>query len=187
MDIYTKLLGLAQIISSFGSTTRNGFGRVLSFTGRSFNDRTGLIAATVQSSVSSPAATTNDAFDIEAATPAAAPDEAEAESKRISKSVGTVSVFTASASLAMFVSLPKPDDVHGETQPRRHGAVLYVVSLAFVCLALFTSLMLLMHSIVVRSGKPEVARVQKTAMVVSLTFVLVSFTLRVCAMLPATP
>ncbi|KAF0916037.1 hypothetical protein E2562_000666 [Oryza meyeriana var. granulata] len=106
--------------------------------------------------------------------------EAADEAKRVSKSVQTVSLFAASASLVMFFNLPGKQPA----APWRRAA-LYSVTLAFICLGLFTSLGLSMFSIVARPGADAaVARVQKRAMVMAVAFVLFSFTLRMCMTLP---
>jgi hypothetical protein len=144
-----------------------------------------------------PPVMTGATLDIEAATletPPAGGDSSEggqeqgpiardAEAKRMAKMVQTVCLFVASASLVLFVNLPsKP----GVTETANHGcAVLYSVDMAIICLGLFTSLGLSMFSIVKSGTDPAVARVQKRAMVMAVAFVLVSFTLRMCMMLPA--
>ncbi|TVU21455.1 hypothetical protein EJB05_31089, partial [Eragrostis curvula] len=139
-------------------------------------------------------------FDIEAATPEnlaggggeqgrqEEPTAQDAEAKRVAKIVHTVSLFAASASLVLFVNLPgKPGTAAAPVEEHGGAAVLYSLDTAFICLALSTSLGLSMYSIVARSSgtDPAVARVQKRAMVMAVAFVLVSFTLHVCMMLPA--
>ncbi|GJN05576.1 hypothetical protein PR202_ga23217 [Eleusine coracana subsp. coracana] len=187
------------IIPSVASTAKNGFNRVLSLTG-SFNDRTSLLLAAAPEPEPSqpqqePAApvTIGVAFDVEAATPpvtvagdeqsqdrTTSEEDVDVEAKRVAKSVHTVCLFAASASIVLFVNLPS------NSKPGAGVPVLYSVDMAFICLGLFTSLGLSMFSIVAKSGTnpAAVARVQKQAMVMAVAFVLVSFTLRVAMMLP---
>uniref|UniRef100_A0A0E0JF14 Uncharacterized protein n=1 Tax=Oryza punctata TaxID=4537 RepID=A0A0E0JF14_ORYPU len=173
------------------------FSRVVSFTG-SFNSRTGLLAGdgeeetplspqAVETTASTSSSTGGvvGAFDIEA--PATTRDDvggggaedgeaavaADDEPRRLSKSVQPVCLFCAAASLTMSVN----------NLPASGAGALYSVTLAFICLGLFTSLVLSMYTIVSRPGDAAVARVQKTGMVLALAFVLVSFTLRMWAML----
>uniref|UniRef100_A0A0E0FHC0 Uncharacterized protein n=1 Tax=Oryza nivara TaxID=4536 RepID=A0A0E0FHC0_ORYNI len=183
-----------RIRPSIASAAELSFSRVVSFTG-SFNSRTGLLAAGDGEEETTPAQTA--AFDIEAPATATTPDQAvrddaaaaqegEAagaaaadddadEPKRVSKIVQTVCLFVASASLAMSVNLPASGA----------GGALYGATLAFVCLGLFTSLGLSMYTIVSRPGDAAVAMVQKWAMVLAMASVPASFTLRLCATLPA--
>ncbi|GJN32187.1 hypothetical protein PR202_gb20671 [Eleusine coracana subsp. coracana] len=190
------------IIPSVASTAKNGFDRVVSLTG-SFNDRTSLLLAAASEPVpeqshqpqQEPAPVTiGVAFDIEAAAPpetvaggdeqgqeTTSGEDVDVEAKRVAKSVHTVCLFAASASIVLFVNLPTT------SKPAGAGvSVLYSVDMAFICLGLFTSLGLSMFSIVAKSGTnpAAVARVQKQAMVMAVAFVLVSFTLRVGMMLP---
>ncbi|CAL4952064.1 unnamed protein product [Urochloa decumbens] len=198
-----------RITSSIASTASYGFTRVLSFTG-SFNDRTSLLHNADELAVPEPippaeaqapeaaagSIPTVDTFDIEAAAPlapsagegygqqelAAARDDAE--SKRVAKSVHTVCLFAASASLVLFVNLPRRDD-DVPSKPAG-GAALYGADLAFISLGFFTSLGLSMFSIVARTGgEAAVAAVQKWGMVATVASVLVAFTLRMAMMLPA--
>nr|CAB3475941.1 unnamed protein product [Digitaria exilis] len=124
-----------------------------------------------------------------AATPPLAPSAADeghsqdAEAKRVAKSVQTVCLFAASASLVLFVNLPisKDDDV---VSSKPTATAMYDADLAFISLGFFASLGLSMFSIVARPGDGEaaVARVQKWGMVVAVASVLVAFTLRMCMM-----
>ena len=108
----------------------------------------------------------------------------------MAKSVQTVCLFAASASLVLFVNLPRRDGpsknageaaaaAAGEHGP---GAALYSADLAFISLGFFSSLGLSMLSIVARPGEAAVAGVQKWGMVVAVASVLVAFTLRMCMM-----
>ncbi|CAO2193993.1 unnamed protein product [Urochloa humidicola] len=151
-------------------------------------------------------------FDIEAAAPlqaitfAAAGDERgqepatrDAESKRVAKTVHTVCLFVASASLVLFVNLPgkdaapsNPAGVAAAAAPEvaaagERGAALYSADLVFISLGFFSSLGLSMFSIVARPGgeAAAVARVQKWGMVAAVASVIVAFTLRMAMMLPA--
>ncbi|RLN24464.1 uncharacterized protein C2845_PM07G37130 [Panicum miliaceum] len=210
------LPALTQITSSIASTANYGLTRVRSFTG-SFNDRTSLLLAPAsgpereQQEPTSPSVVADEApapgtFDIEAATPATLaesgggqgrhePATQDAESKRVAKSVHTVCLFAASASLVLFVNLPGngKDDVPSASKPAGGAAAaaagehgpggggLYSAGLAFISLGLFSSLGLSMLSIVARPG----TAVQKWGMVVAAASVLVAFTLRMCMVLPA--
>ncbi|CAL4965742.1 unnamed protein product [Urochloa decumbens] len=201
---------LYRITSSVASTASYGFTRVLSFTS-SFNDRTSLLHDADELAVpepippaqaQAPEATagsipTVDAFDIEAAAPLAPTAgeghgqqepvaQQDAESKRVAKSVHTVCLFAASASLVLFVNLPsRDDDVPTPSKPAG-GAALYGADLAFISLGFFTSLGLSMLSIVARpGGEAAVAAVQKWGMVAAVASVLLAFTLRMAMMLPA--
>jgi len=140
---------LDRIKSSIASTASYGFTRVLSFTG-SFNDRTSLLhdpelvgpeqadepAPPAQPQEAAPPATVTTArtFDIEAATPLAGlsgsegqgqePAAQDLESRRMAKSVQTVCLFAASASLVLFVNLPSrdgPSKNAGEAAAGEHG------------------------------------------------------------------
>ncbi|CAO2205316.1 unnamed protein product [Urochloa humidicola] len=116
-------------------------------------------------------ATALDTFDIEAAAPLAPPTttgegrghqeptiaarDDNAESKRVAKSVHTVCLFAASASLVLFVNLPTRDDGVASKPGTGTGAGaggLYIADLAFISLGFFSSLGLYMFSIVVRPG-----------------------------------
>ncbi|CAO2209602.1 unnamed protein product [Urochloa humidicola] len=165
-------------------------------------------AAQAQEAEPAPATTAAaHAFDIEAAAaplqatsagdgrggrePAAARDDAE--SKRVAKSVYTVCLFVASASLVLFGNLPgrgaasKPA---GAAAPAvaaagESGAGLYIADLVFISLGFFSSLGLSMFSIVAGPGVPAaVAAVQKWGMVVAVASVIVAFALRMGMMLP---
>ncbi|RCV25022.1 hypothetical protein SEVIR_5G131000v4 [Setaria viridis] len=140
------------------------------------------------------------AFDIEAATPLQAAasageggrdqepaDQLDAESRRVAKSVQTVCLFAASASLVLFVNRPSRDDSPSQQSKQPAGAAaLYSAGLAFISLGFFSSLVLSMFSIVARPGEAAVARVQKWGMMVAVASVVVAFTLRMCmVMLPA--
>jgi hypothetical protein len=144
------------------------------------------------------ATTAAHAFDIEAATTmplqAAAsaggeggashePAVQDAESKRVAKTVQTVCLFAASASLVLFVNRPSMDATsQGKQQPAGGAGALYSAGLAFISLGFFSSLGLSMFSIVARPGEAAVARVQKWGMVAAVASVLVAFTLRMCMM-----
>jgi hypothetical protein len=211
---------LDRIASSIASTASYGIiTRVLSSTG-SFHDRTSLLhgaelagpeqedveptpPAQARESAAGSVTTAVDTFDIEAATPLQAtsasdgyagqqePAAQDAESKRVGKSVQTVCLFAASASLVLFVNLPGRDDtpskpvagaaaaVAGEHGP---GASLYNADLVFISLGFFSSLGLSMFSIMARPGEAAVAGVQKWGMVVAVASVLVAFALRLCMM-----
>jgi len=197
---------LSQITSSIASTANYGLlNRVLSSLSGSFNDRTSLLLAPAparspeqEREPTSPSAADQEArapgtFDIEAATPASLAEggggqglqDQDAESKRVAKSVHTVCLFAASASLVLFVNLPgngKDDGVPSASKPG--GGALYSAGLAFISLGLFSSLGLSMFSIVARPGGAAVAAVQKWGMVVAAASVLVAFTLRMCMVLP---
>ena len=203
---------LDRIKSSIASTASYGFTRVLSFTG-SFNDRTSLLhdaevvgpeqadepapPAQAQEAAAPATVTTVHTLDIEAATPLAGlsaasegqsqeePAAQDAESRRMAKSVQTVCLFAASASLVLFVNLPRrdgPSKNAGEAGEHGPGAALYSADLAFISLGFFSSLGLSMLSIVARPGEAAVAGVQKWGMVVAVASVLVAFTLRMCMM-----
>ncbi|XP_052140526.1 uncharacterized protein LOC127760324 [Oryza glaberrima] len=198
MDIISGVFrpALDRIRPSIASAAVFSFSRVVSFTG-SFNSRTGLLSSgdgeeeTPSSQAHDATASTSSTdgggvFDIEAAastTPERAVRDDDGgggggdadEPKRVSKIVQTVCLFVASASLAMSVNLPASGA----------GGALYGATLAFVCLGLFTSLGLSMYTIVSRPGDAAVARVQKWAMVLAMASVPASFTLRLCATLPA--
>ncbi|KAF0916036.1 hypothetical protein E2562_000665 [Oryza meyeriana var. granulata] len=200
MDIMSGMFRPAfdRIRPSIASAAEFGFSRVVSFTG-SFNSRTGLLAGDgeetpprSQAHETTPSTSTGGggAFDIEA--PATTPDQAvrdgggasqdgeaaaaDDEPKRVSKSVQTVCLFVASASLAMSVNLP--------ARPGPRAGALYGANLGFICLGLFASLGLSMYTIVSRPGDVAVARVQKWGMLLAVASVLASFTLRMCATLP---
>ena len=142
---------LDRIKSSIASTASYGFTRVLSFTG-SFNDRTSLLhdaevvgpeqadepapPAQAQEAAAPATVTTVHTLDIEAATPLAGlsaasegqsqeePAAQDAESRRMAKSVQTVCLFAASASLVLFVNLPRrdgPSKNAGEAAAGEHG------------------------------------------------------------------
>ncbi|KAG2595187.1 uncharacterized protein LOC120710432 [Panicum virgatum] len=212
---------LSQITSSIASTANYGLlNRVLSSLSGSFNDRTSLLLAPAparspeqEREPTSPSAADQEArapgtFDIEAATPASLAEggggqglqDQDTESKRVAKSVHTVCLFAASASLVLFVNLPgngKDDGVPNASKPGagagaaaadgEHGpggGALYSAGLAFISLGLFSSLGLSMFSIVARPGGAAVAAVQKWGMVVAAASVLVAFTLRMCMVLP---
>jgi len=146
-------------------------------------------------------------FDIEAGTTPLAPTgtapegpaegqdepatEVDAESRRVGKSVQTVCLFAASASLVLFANLPsnKQQPGPGAAPPAASAAgqhpLLYSADMAFISLGFFSSLGLSMFSIVARpGGEAAVARVQKWGMVVAVASVVVAFSLRVC-MMPA--
>ncbi|RLM93321.1 uncharacterized protein C2845_PM08G03060 [Panicum miliaceum] len=219
--IASVLPALTQITSSIASTANYGLTRVLSFTGSFNDDRTSLLLAPApapapppeQEPTSPSVADETPApgtFDIEAATPATplaeggggggqghhetATHDQDAKSKRVAKSVHTVCLFAASASMVLFVNLPgnKDDDVPSASKPAGASAAaagehgpggggLYSAGLAFISLGLFSSLGLSMLSIVARPG----TAVQKWGMVVAVASVLVAFTLRMCMVLPA--
>ncbi|KAG2586494.1 uncharacterized protein LOC120676105 [Panicum virgatum] len=216
--IASVLPALTQITSS-ASTANCGLTRMRSFTG-SFNDQTRLLlapapAAPPEQEPTSPSAADEarapGTFDIEAATPATLdeggggggagqghhePATQDAESKRVAKSVHTVCLFVASASLVLFANLPGTDDVPSASASKPGGAAaaagghgrggaLYSAGLAFISLGFFSSLGLSMFSIVARPGEAAVAAVQKWGMVVAAASVLVAFTLRMCMVLPA--
>uniref|UniRef100_A0A0D9UXP1 Uncharacterized protein n=1 Tax=Leersia perrieri TaxID=77586 RepID=A0A0D9UXP1_9ORYZ len=177
--------GLTRITSSIAN---HGVSRVLSFTG-SFNDLISLLhnaegspPSTAAVAADSPAQ--NHDVEVPAPAPAIGLDQAADEAKRVSKSVQTVSLFAASASLVMFVNLPGAKN--DQPPPPAWRAALQSVTLAFICLGLFTSLGLSMFSIVATAGDGDaaVARAQKAAMVTAVACVLVSFTLRMCMTLP---
>ena len=137
---------LDRIKSSIASTASYGFTRVLSFTG-SFNDRTSLLhdaevvgpeqadepapPAQAQEAAAPATVTTVHTLDIEAATPLPPsageepqPAAQDAESRRMAKSVQTVCLFAASASLVLFVNLPSrdgPSKNAGEAAAGEHG------------------------------------------------------------------
>ena len=217
--IASVLPALTQITSSIASTANYGVTRMRSFTG-SFNDRTRLLlapapAAPPEQEPTSPSAADEarapGTFDIEAATPATLDEggggggqghhepatQDDAESKRVAKSVHTVCLFVASASLVLFVNLPGTDDVPSASASKPGGAAaaaagghgrggaLYSAGLAFISLGFFSSLGLSMLSIVARPGEAAVAGVQKWGMIVAVASVLVAFTLRMCMVLPA--
>ncbi|CAL4958674.1 unnamed protein product [Urochloa decumbens] len=215
---------LDKITSSIASSTA----RVLSFPG-SFNDRTSLLldpelgpaAAEVhpappplapqEAAAPAPATTTvAHTFEVEAAAPLQATSagndgrghEPDAESKRVAKSVYTVCLFVASASLVLFGNLPagrgvtasKSAGAAAAAAPAvaaagEGGAALYIADLAFISVGFFSSLGLSMFSIVARPGAGEaaVAAVQKWGMVVAVASVIVAFTLRMAMVLPAAP
>ncbi|CAL4965702.1 unnamed protein product [Urochloa decumbens] len=187
---------LYRITSSIASTASYGFTRVLSFTS-SFNDRTSLLHNADELAAPEAAAgsiPTVDTFNIEAAAllaPTAGGEgysQDDAEWGRVAKSVHTVCLFAASASLVLFVNLPttavqsKPAGTAaaGEHEP---SAALYIADLAFISPGFFSSLGLSMFSIVARPGGE--AAVQKWGMVAAVASVLVAFTLRMAMMLPA--
>jgi 3-oxoacyl-ACP reductase-like protein len=141
-------------------------------------------------------------FDIEAGTtttplapteaPAAEPftDHQDAtESRRVGKSVQTVCLFAASASLVLFVNLPSSNKQPPPPAGQQQHALLYSADMAFISLGFFSSLTLSMFSIVARPGgdgeAAAVARVQKWGMVVAVASVVVAFSLRVCMTLAA--
>ncbi|CAL4952063.1 unnamed protein product [Urochloa decumbens] len=215
---------LDKITSSIASSTA----RVLSFPG-SFNDRTspllpelGPAAAKVhpappplapqEAAAPAPATTTvAHTFDVEAAPPLQATSagndgrghEPDAESKRVAKSVYTVCLFVASASLVLFGNLPagrgavasKAAGAAAAAAPAvaaaagESGASLYIADLAFISLGFFSSLGLSMFSIVARPGGGDaaVASVQKWGMVAAVASVIVAFALRMAMVLPAAP
>ncbi|CAD6240197.1 unnamed protein product [Miscanthus lutarioriparius] len=123
--------------------------------------------------------------------------EVDAESRRVGKSVQTVCLFAASASLVLFANLPNNKQQPGGAAPPASAAVglhgggaaaatlLYSADMAFISLGFFSSLGLSMFSIVARPGEAAVARVQKWGMVVAVASVVVAFSLRVCMMLAA--
>ncbi|CAO2161372.1 unnamed protein product [Urochloa humidicola] len=192
--------------------------RVLSFTG-SFNDRTSLLLdpelgpapaeahpappPLAQEGVPAPATTTVGVvhtFDIEAAAPLQATSAGygrgqepaaarDSELKRVEKTVHTICLFVASASLVLFGNLPgrgvasKPATTSAAAG--ESGAALYIADLVFISLGFFSSLGLSMFSIVARPGEAAVARVQKWGMVAAVASVLVAFTLRMAMMFPA--
>ncbi|RLN24003.1 uncharacterized protein C2845_PM07G37140 [Panicum miliaceum] len=193
---------LDRITSSIASTASYGFTRVLSFTG-SFNDRTSLLhdaelVGPEQADEPDPPAQAQEAAaPATAATPLAPspgdepePAAQDVESRRMAKSVQTVCLFTASASLVLFVNLPSRDVVPSKpatgaaAAAGEHGtgAALYSADLAFISLGFFSSLGLSMLSIVARPGEAAVAAVQKWGMIVAVTSVVVAFTLRMCMM-----
>jgi len=119
--------------------------------------------------------------------------EVDAESRRVGKSVQTVCLFAASASLVLFANLPSSNKQQpGAALPPATSAsgqgqhpLLYSADMAFISLGFFSSLGLSMFSIVARpGGEAAVARVQKWGMVVAVASVVVAFSLRVC-MMPA--
>ncbi|CAD6233117.1 unnamed protein product [Miscanthus lutarioriparius] len=119
--------------------------------------------------------------------------EVDAESRRVGKSVQTVCLFAASASLVLFANLPSSNKQQpGAALPPATSAsgqgqhpLLYCADMAFISLGFFSSLGLSMFSIVARpGGEAAVARVQKWGMVVAVASVVVAFSLRVC-MMPA--
>ncbi|EES02329.1 uncharacterized protein LOC8078742 [Sorghum bicolor] len=217
MILRPALHRITSSFASTTNSSYGGFiTRLLSFTG-SFNDRTSLLhehdaeqeAAAPpppQAPESAPAAP----FDIEAGTtttllaptgtapegPAAEGQEepaatelVDAESRRVGKSVQTVCLFVASASLVLFANLPSNKQQTGPAAaPPAASAgqhpLLYSADMAFISLGFFSSLGLSMFSIVARPGQAAVARVQKWGMVVAVASVVVAFSLRVC-MMPA--
>ncbi|KAG8045923.1 hypothetical protein GUJ93_ZPchr0008g12316 [Zizania palustris] len=204
MDPRLHLKGAMDILSgmfrpSVASAGVFSFSRIVSFAG-SFNSRTSLLAGEdslpqaqemMPSLLTTAASTVTDgAFDdVEAARDGGAvglqgnQDEgqaaAEDEPKRVSKSVHTVCLFVASASLVMSFNLPRRPAV-----AEKLLAALYGANLAFICLGMFTSLGLSMYSIVARPGDAALAKVQKRAMLLAVASVLASFTLRMFAMVP---
>ncbi|KAL5226936.1 hypothetical protein ABZP36_015201 [Zizania latifolia] len=199
MAISVMFPALTSITSSIVSPANYSgfFSRVLSIAG-SFSDQASLLqnAAASPSASASPLQARDDplpltaggspaAFDVEVAIAdhggdddaqqGAHEDEVAAdEAKRVSKIVQTVCVFAASASIAMFVNLPEK-----AAAPRRRTA-LYSITLAFIYLGLLTSMFLSMFSILARARDTAVATMQKRAMVMAITFVLISFTLLMC-------
>ncbi|RLM94108.1 uncharacterized protein C2845_PM08G03040 [Panicum miliaceum] len=175
------------ITSSIASTMSYGFTWVLSFTG-SFNDRTSLLhdgelvgpeladepapPAQAQEEVAPATVMTVHMCDIEAATPPppSAGEEPEpaaqdTELKRVAKSVQTVCLFAASASLVLFVNLPSRDHVTSKGMLAGAAAGEHGAGDAL-------------------PGEAAVAAVQKWGMIVAVASVLVAFTLRMC-MMPA--
>ncbi|CAL4978311.1 unnamed protein product [Urochloa decumbens] len=167
-----------------------------------------------QEAPAAPATTTvAHAFDIEAAAPLQATSASygrghqepaagrdDAESKRVAKSVYTVCLFVASASLVLFGNLPAGRGVVASkaagaaaaaaaAPEHGPGSSLYIADLVFISLGFFTSLGLSMFSIVARPGGGEaaVAAVQKWGMVVAVASVIVAFALRMAMVLPAAP
>uniref|UniRef100_A0A0E0BYE4 Uncharacterized protein n=1 Tax=Oryza meridionalis TaxID=40149 RepID=A0A0E0BYE4_9ORYZ len=196
MEISAMFRALTRITSSIASTANDRVSRVLSFTGSSTDQASLLQNAAAAAAAGSPSVPASpapqshgDTLPATRRAPLPAPaahafDDVEAaaaadEAKRVAKSVQTVCLFAASASIVMFVNLPGKQ-LSAAAAPRWRAAALYSVTLAFICLGLFTSLGLSMFSIVARPGDAAVARVQKRAMVMAVAFVLVSFTLRMC-------
>ncbi|KAJ1282221.1 hypothetical protein BS78_03G034900 [Paspalum vaginatum] len=116
----------------------------------------------------------------------------DAESKRVAKSVQTVCLFAASASMVLFVNLPSssrgPSNKAGAAAsapaPGEGGHdAMYSADLAFIALGFFSSLSLSMFSIAARPGEPAVARLQKWGMMVAVASVMMAFSLRMGMMM----
>ncbi|XP_052162803.1 uncharacterized protein LOC127779913 [Oryza glaberrima] len=135
------------------------------------------------------AATGGKALDIEAAAAGdhkVSRDGDDDDAKRVSKSVQTVSLFAASASLLLFANLTAAAKALPPPPRLPAGGALYSVNLALICLGLLTSLALSIFSILAPAArKLAVTKVQKRGMVMAVAFVLVSFLLRISMMLPA--
>uniref|UniRef100_A0A0E0AGP0 Uncharacterized protein n=1 Tax=Oryza glumipatula TaxID=40148 RepID=A0A0E0AGP0_9ORYZ len=113
-------------------------------------------------------------------------DDDDDDAKRVSKSVQTVSLFAASASLLLFANLTAAAKAPPPPPRLPAGGALYSVNLALICLGLLTSLALSIFSILAPAArKLAVTKVQKRGMVMAVAFVLVSFLLRISMMLPA--
>ncbi|EHA8589013.1 hypothetical protein COCNU_scaffold007600G000020 [Cocos nucifera] len=115
------------------------------------------------------------AMDMEAGSPTTATPEQD--SKRVRKLVSSVSLAVAALCFGMYASIPPEFQLHP------HSPFFYHPLIAFVSLGVFTSVGLLIYSIVRPEG-PEVAWVQKRGVATAIVFFLIAFVLRIALLLP---
>ncbi|XP_038985548.1 uncharacterized protein LOC120111739 [Phoenix dactylifera] len=115
------------------------------------------------------------AMEMETGSPAAAGPEQD--SKRVRKLVPTVSLAVAALCCGIYASIPPEIQLHPPSP------LFYDFLTAFVSLGVFTSLGLLMCSLVRPEGA-KVAWVQKRVVTIAIIFFLIAFVLRIALLLP---